>query len=201
MATSSSTTSHSTTSHSTTGAAKKTTTDAKKTATDARRTARSASKDVQAKARRTRTQAHKAGEGIATHSKRIVGAAQTEVQAVASQPQRPLLFALGMIDRTASGVKALPQTLFTSPSRAREVVVDVAASAGDLAERAQRGYTEIAEDGESLVRKIRRQESTQTAIKYAERAQSRGERAFKDTEKAVEAGTQAVEDALSKIGS
>lgn len=185
----------------TTNSAKKTSTDAKKTATDARRTVRSASKDVQSKARRTRTQAHKASEGIATQGKRVVIAAQTEVQAVASQPQRPLLFALGMIDRTATGVKSLPQTLTTSPSRAREVVVDVAANIGDLAERAQRGYTEIAEDGESLVRKIRRQDSTQTAIKYAERAQSRGERAFKDTEKAVEAGAHAVEDALTKVGS
>ncbi len=178
-----------------------TTTQAKKTTTDAKRTVKSATKDVKSTARKTRTQARKAGDGVAAHSKRVVAAAQTEVQAVASQPRRPLLFAVGVLDRTASNVKALPQNLFSTPTKARERVIDLAASAGDLAEKAQHGYTEIAKDGESLIRKIRRQESTQAAVKYAERAQTRGERAIKDTEKAVEAGAHAVEDALTKIGS
>lgn len=177
-----------------------TTTQAKKTATDAKATAKSASNTAQNKARRTRTQARKASEGVSTHSKRVVTAAQTEVKAVASEPTRPLKFAVGVLDRTVGNVKTLPSSLFTSPTKAREAVVDLAASAGDFAEKAQRGYTEIAKDGESLIRRIRRQESTQQAIKLAERAQTRGERAFKDTEKAVEAGTEAVQDAFAKIG-
>jgi hypothetical protein len=86
------------------------------------------------------------------------------------------------------------------PVRTRSRIVDVFATAGDLAERAQRGYTEVAVDGEKLVRAVRRQESTQAAVKYAERAQTRGTRAVNDTEKAVEAGAEAAAEAVKKLG-
>lgn len=137
---------------------------------------------------------------MAQHGKRVAAAAQAEVQAVASQPQRPLLFALGVVDRTAAGVKALPQVLLGAPGQVRSRVVGVAATAGDLAEKAQQTYTEITKDGDGLLRSIRGQESTQRAVRLAERAQKRGEAALKDTEKALEAGTEAATEALGKIG-
>ncbi len=172
-------------------------TNAKKTAPSASATARSATTKTSSTRRR---EARKAEQGVVRHGRRVVGAAQAEVSAVASQPTRPVYFALGIADRAAAGVKALPGTVVQVPARTRGRVVDVVATAGNLAERAQRGYTEVAQDGEKLVRAIRRQESTQQAVKYAERAQTRAERAVKDTEKAVEAGTEAAAQAVSELG-
>jgi hypothetical protein len=177
--------------------ARATKSNAKKTARSASATARSATTKTSTT---TRREARKAERGVVRHGRRVVGAAQAEVSAVASQPTRPLFFALGIADRTAAGVKALPGTVLQAPARTRARVVDAFATAGDLAERAQRGYTEVAQDGEKLVRAIRRQESTQQAVTYAERAQTRAERAVKDTEKAVEAGTEAAAEAVSKLG-
>lgn len=184
--------------------AKKTTDSAKSTGASAKATARSAAADTKrtttAATRRARSEAAATERGLAQHGKRVAAAAQAEVQAVAGQPQRPLLFALGVVDRTAAGVKALPSALLSTPSRARTRIVGVAATAGDLAEKAQRAYTDIAVDGENLLKSIRGQESTQRALQLAERAQRRGEAAVKDTEKALEVGSQAATEALGKIG-
>jgi hypothetical protein len=173
--------------------AKSTAGSAKETARNAKATARSATATPRAEARATE-------RGVTSHTRRIAGAAQAEVSAVASQPTRPLFFALGLADRTVAGVRAVPSKVVDVPTRTRQRVVSAFASAGDLAERAQRGYTEVAVDGEKLVRAVRRQESTQEAVKYAERAQTRGQRAVTDTEKAVDAGTEAIIEAAKKLG-
>lgn len=179
-------------------------TQADKTATNAKATARSASDTAHTATRNasatTRRQARATEQGVVKHTRRVTGAAQREVQAVLAQPYRPALFALGVVDRFAGGVRALPQALASTPTRARAGVVGVAATAGDLAEQAQRGYTEVAKDGERLVRAIRRQESTQRAVTFAERAQSRTEKAVSDAGKAVEAGAEATQDALRQLG-
>lgn len=179
-------------------------TNAHKTKTNAQATARSASATAHSASGKasstTRRQARATEKGLVKHARRVTGAAQREVQAVLAQPTRPAFFALGVVDRVAGGVRALPQTLVSAPTRARAGVVDVAASAGDLAEQAQRGYTDIAKDGERLVRSIRRQESTQRAVTFAERAQGRTGKAVGDAEKAVEAGAEATQDAFSKLG-
>ena len=185
-----------------------TTTQPRKTKTNAKATARSASRTTKSATGKasttTRRETRKAEQGVTTHTRRVLNAAQAEVSAVAAQPTRPLMFTLGVVDRATAGVKALPGTLgstvISAPTRTRERLVDALATAGDLAERAQRGYTEVAKDGERLVRAIRRQESTQQAVKYADRAQSRAVRSLQDAEKAVEAGTEAAAEAVAKLG-
>ncbi len=181
---------------------------ASSTAKNASGTAKSASSTAKTATRKatatTRTQARKTEQGVSTHTRRVVSAAQAEISAVASQPTRPLFFALGVVDRTTAGVRAVPSALtnrvVSTPQRYRDRIVGLFATAGDLAERAQRGYTEVAVDGQQLVRAIRRQESTQTAVKYAERAQTRASRSLSDAEKAVEAGAEAATEAVSKLG-
>lgn len=174
--------------------------DAEKTARDARNTARSATKDAKGAARQARAQGAATRKELLVQGRRVAGAAQAEVQAVAKQPTRPLMFALGVVDRTVEQVKELPAALRSAPFSLRDAVVDTAATAGDLAERAQRGYTDVAKDGESLVAAVRRQDSTQRALRLAERAQKRGSYALSDTEKAVEAVVDATAEAVSKLG-
>ena len=180
--------------------ARKTKANAKATARDASATARSAKNTTKSATKRTRTEARRTEQGVLRHTRRVASAAQAEVNAVASQPTRPAFFALGLVDRTVAGVKELPSTLISTPGAIRGRVVGVAATFGDLAERAQTGYTEVAKDGEALVRAIARQDSTQRAQRLAERARRRGQGAVRDTEKAVEAGTEAATQALSKLG-
>ena len=181
--------------------AKATARDASATARSAKNTARSATRTTTAKPRR---EARRTEQGLVKHGRRVAGAAQAEVTAVAKQPTRPAYFALGLLDRTVAGAKELPgtvtSTLVSAPTALRTRIVDVAATFGDLAERAQTGYTEVAKDGESLVRAIARQDSTQRAQRMAERARRRGKGAVRDTEKAVEAGTEAATQALGKLG-
>jgi hypothetical protein len=182
-----------TTNRTTSTNAKATASSAKNTASNAKTTARTASRPARREARRTE-------QGVAKHSRRVVAAAQAEVTAVAKTPYRPALFTLGLVDRTVAGVKELPTRLTDAPTRTRERVISVFATAGDLAERAQQGYTEIAKDGEAFVRSVRRQESTKRAERFADRARSRGRNAVRDAEKAVEAGTEAAAQAVSKLG-
>ena len=181
--------------------AKATTRSASKTASSAGKTAQAATRKASAT---TRREARRTEQGVTTHARRIVSAAQAEFSAVASQPTRPLFFALGVVDRTTAGVRAVPSTLtnrvVSTPQRYRDGIVGLFATAGDLAERAQRGYTDVTGDGEKLVRSIRRQESTQAAVKYADRAQTRASRSISDVEKAVEAGAEAATEAVSKLG-
>jgi len=170
-------------------------------AKQATNTAKKATDTATTKARR---EAKAAERGLSTHTRRVVGAAQAEISAVAAQPTRPLYFALGVADRTVAGVRELPGTMSNAvlgaPARTRARLVDAFATAGDVAERAQRGYTEVAQDGQKLVKAVRRQESTQEAVKYAERAGTRTRRAVLDAEKAVEAGAEAATEAVSKLG-
>lgn len=196
-----------------------TATQARATKSNAKATARSASatartgadkaattaKKATGKATTTaRREAKNAEQGLSTHTRRVVDAATAEISAVAAQPTRPLYFALGVADRTVAGVRELPSTMSTvvlgAPGRTRARIVDAFATVGDVAERAQRGYTEVAQDGQKLVRAVRRQESTQEAVKYAERAGTRTRRAVLDAEKAVEAGAEAASEAASKLG-
>ncbi len=188
--------------------AKSTTRNASATAKSAASTAKSASTTARTATRKASTTArrdtNKAERGVTIHTRRVIEAAQAEVSAVAAKPTRPLFFALGVVDRTTAGVRAVPSTLtnrvVSTPQRYRDGIVSLFATAGDLAERAQRGYTEVTRDGEKLVRAIRRQESTQAAVKYAERAQDRASRSISDAEKAVEAGAEAATEAVSKLG-
>ncbi len=177
---------------------------AKTTKNDAASTARSASKTAKTATRKasttTRREARKTEQGVSTHTRRVFGAAQAELSAVASQPTRPLFFTLGVVDRATAGVRALPSTVVSVPTRTRGRIVDVFATAGDLAERAQRGYTDVTRDGEKLVRAVRRQDSTQSAVKFADRAQTRASRSVQDAEKAFEAGAEAAVEAVNKLG-
>lgn len=181
---------------------------AKSTTRSAAATARSASattrRTTTKASKTTRREARKTERGVRAHSRRVVGAAQAEVSAVAAQPTRPLFFALGVVDRTAAGVRTVPSTLTSAvteaPARTRARVVDVFATAGDLAERAQQSYTDLATGGEKLVRSVRRQDSTKRAVHLADRAQDRASRAIGDAEKAVDAGTDAAVEAVSKLG-
>jgi len=181
--------------------AKSTANEASKTASSATKTAKTATRKASTTARR---EARRTEQGVTTHARRVVSAAQAELSAVASKPTRPLFFALGVVDRTTAGVRAVPSTItnrvVSTPQRYREGIVSLFATAGDLAERAQRGYTDVTGDGEKLVRSIRRQESTQAAVKYADRAQTRASRSISDVEKAVEAGAEAATEAVSKLG-
>ncbi len=188
--------------------AKSTARSASTTAKSASTTAKSATSTAKKASNKasttTRREARKTEVGVARHTRRVVEAAQAEVSAVASQPTRPLYFALGVVDRTTAGVRALPGALtgsvINTPARTRDRIVTVFATAGDLAEKAQRGYTDVTVDGQKLVRAIRRQESTQTAVKYADRAAVRASRSLQDAEKAVEAGVEAAGEAAGKLG-
>lgn len=195
----------------TTTQASTTKTDAKTTARDASKTAKSAKNTAKNASTKARRETRKTEAGVSKHTRRVIEAAQAEVSAVASQPTRPLFFTLGVVDRATAGVRALPSTVgntvstvgstvSTAPARTRGGIVNVFSTAGDLAERAQRGYTEVAKDGEKLVRAVRRQDSTQQAVKYADRAQTRATRSVQDVEKAIEAGTEAVSEAVNKLG-
>lgn len=177
-----------------------TATQARTTKSNAKATATSATKTATSAARTAKRQTKRTGDGVTTHTRRVVGAFQAEVNAVASQPTRPLFFTLGVVDRATAGVKALPSTLVSTPSRTRGRIVSVFSTAGDLAERAQRGYTEVAKDGEKLVAAVRRQDSTQRAVQLADRAQTRATSSVKDVEKAIEAGTEAAVEAVGKLG-
>jgi len=185
-----------------------TTTEARKTTSNATATARSAADTARSGTRKATTTVGREGKaaerGLSTQSRRVLQAAQAEVSAVASQPTRPLLFALGLADRTVAGVRSAPgavgAAVIQAPRRTRERLVGVVASVGDAAERSQRHYGEVAEDGQKLIRAIRRQESTQEAVKYAERAGKRAQRVVADVEKAVEAGTEAAAEAVNKLG-
>jgi hypothetical protein len=185
---------------STTANANRTKRDAKQTGRDAKATARSASRTTRNEARKVSRETRRTERRLATQGRRIVAAAQREVEAVAAQPTRPAFFALGLTDRGVGTARSLPKTVTGAPGRLRDRLVGLATTAGDLADSAQRGYTDIARDGEKLVRAVRRQESTQRAASFAERAQSRGEKALGDAEKAVEAGAEAAQDALAKLG-
>lgn len=177
---------------------------AKGTARSATATAKSATRDAKRTTARTtrpaRREARRTEQGVVRHTRRVVEAAQAEVAAVARTPYRPALFALGLLDRTVAGVKELPTTVTSTPTRTRERIVSVFATAGDLAERAQQGYTEVAKDGEKFVRSVRRLDSAQRAERLAERAGRRGKGAVRDTGKAVEAGADAAAQALGKLG-
>lgn len=188
--------------------ARTTKSNAKATGRSAATTAKSATATAKTATRKASTtardEARRTEEGVSTHTRRVVSAAQAEISAVASKPTRPLFFALGVVDRTTAGVRAVPSTLtdrvVSTPQRYRDGIVSLFAAAGDLAERAQRGYTDVTRDGEKLVRAIRRQESTQQAVKYAERAQTRASRSVQDVEKAIGAGAEAASEAVSKLG-
>lgn len=162
---------------------------AKQTARSAAGTARSASRDAQS-----------LGRQVVNEVKRVPGAAKAELKAVQEQPTRPLYFAVGVADRTVSTVRELPQRVLQTRTSVRQRVIHVAATAGDLAEKAQRDYTEVAKDGVSVVKAVRRQESTQRAERLAERARKRGSLAVKDAGQAVEAGVEAAKGAVSEIG-
>ena len=186
---------------STTTQARTTKSNAKATATSAKKTVKSASRKASTTTKReTRRAVTGSSKGVTTHTRRVLGAFQAEANAVASQPTRPLFFTLGVVDRATAGVRALPSTLISTPARTRNRVVSVAATAGDLAERAQRGYTEVAKDGEKLVAAVRRQDSTQRAVTMADRAQTRAASSVKAAEQAIEAGTEAAVEAVSKLG-
>jgi len=192
----------------TTASAKKTGASAKKTGTDAKTTVRSAAGTARTATRKATTTARRetqaAERGLVVQGRRVLNAAQAEVSAVANQPTRPLFFALGVADRTVAGFRAAPGTVGTAvleaPRRTRERLVDVVAGVGDLAERSQQQYTEVTKDGQKLVRAIRRQDSTQAAVNYAERAGKRAQSAVKDAEKAVESGVEAAGEAVNKLG-
>lgn len=193
---------------STTTQASKTKSDAKTTARSASNTARSAANTASTGTRKATTTARREGKaierGFTVHGRRVVQAAQAEVSAIAHQPTRPLFFALGVADRTAAGLRSAPgtvsSTVLETPRRTRQRLVNVIATAGDVAERTQRQYGEVAKDGEKLVRAVRRQDSTKEAVHYAERAGKRAQRAVMDAEKAVEAGAEAASEAVSKLG-
>ncbi|HWH27756.1 MAG TPA: hypothetical protein VNU26_02135 [Mycobacteriales bacterium] len=180
--------------------ARTTKTNAQRTASSASSTAKSAARDAKRTTRPARREARRTEQGVVRHTRRVIEAAQAEVTAVAETPYRPALFALGLLDRTVSGAKELPTYLAETPVRVRQRVIDVFATAGDLAEKAQQEYTEVAKDGSALVRAIRRQDSTQRAERFAERAATRSRRAVQDAEKALEAGTEAAGQALAKVG-
>jgi len=177
-----------------------TATHAKKTAAEATRTAKSA----KAQAVRTTRKAGDANERTARRvqgqTRRVTATVQAEAKAVASTPHRPLLFALGVVDRTVAAVKSTPGAVLSAPARARDGLVSVSTSYADLVVGVQRSYDEVADDGAQLVKAIRRQESTERAVRFAERAQRRGSLALKDTEKAVEQGAQAATEAAAKLG-
>ena len=117
--------------------ARTTKSNAKATARSASTTARSAKNTTKRTANNasttTRREARKAEQGVVRHGRRVVEAAQAEVSAVASQPTRPLFFTLGVVDRAASTVKALPGTLtstvVSAPVRTRGRIVNVFATA------------------------------------------------------------------------
>ncbi len=178
----------------------KTKNDVTKAKTDAAAGARSASADAKRAASKAKNQSEAIRDGVVKHSKRVSGAAQAEVKAVSKQPTRPLFFALGIVDRYVESVKDLPNNLRTTPSAVKDRIVDTFATAGDVAERLQQNYTEVAKDGQSLVTSVRKQDSTQRAIRLAERARTRGRRAVKDTEHAVEAAGGAAAEAVQKLG-
>ncbi len=178
----------------------KTKNDVTKAKNDATAAARSASADAKRAASKAKGQSEAIRTGVVKHSKRVSDAAQAEVKAVSKQPTRPLFFALGIVDRYVESVKELPSNLRTTPGAFKDRIVGTFATAGDVAERAQKGYTEVAKDGESLVSQVRKQDSTQRAIRLAERARTRGRRAVKDTEQAIEAAGDAAAEAVQKIG-
>ncbi|MFP5219411.1 MAG: hypothetical protein ACLGIG_06675 [Actinomycetes bacterium] len=180
--------------------ARTTKTNAKRTASSASSTAKSAARDAKRTTRPARREARRTEQGVVRHSRRVLEAAQAEVAAVAQTPYRPALFALGLLDRTVAGAKELPTFVAETPVRVRQRVINVFSTAGDLAEKAQQEYTEVAKDGSALVRAIRRQDSTQRAERFAERAATRARRSVSDAEKAVEAGTEAAAQAVSKLG-
>ncbi len=173
---------------------------ATRTKDDAAATARSAARDAATTGRRARATTTATTRDVVGHGKRVTGAAQAEVAAVAAQPTRPLMFTLGLVDRAVGTARELPGAVRTAPSALRTRVVGTVATAGDLAERAQRGYTEVARDGEELVASVKRQESTQRALRLADRARRRGRQAARDGEAAAEAAADATVEAVAKIG-
>ena len=173
---------------------------ATRTKADATATAKSASNDVKRTSRSARAATDRTSREVLSQGRRVTSAAQAEVAAVAKQPTRPLMFALGLVDRSIATAKTVPAAVKGAPGAVRGRVVGTVTTVGDLAERAQRGYTEVAKDGESLVAAVRRQDSTQRAQRLAERAARRGRSAVRDTELAVEAAGDAVTEAVSKLG-
>ena len=177
-----------------------TATHARKAANEATRTVKSAKTQATRTARKASDANEHTARRLQSQTRRIAATAQAEVKAVAATPHRPLLFALGVVDRTVAAVKATPSAVLTAPSRARDGLVSVSTSAADLFVGAQRSYDEVADDGAQLVKAIRRQESTERAVRFAERAQRRGQLAVQDTEKAVSQVAQAAAEAAAKIG-
>lgn len=177
-----------------------TATHARKTADEATRTAKSAKAQATRTARKASDANERTARRVQSQTRRVTATAQAEVKAVAATPHRPLLFALGVVDRTVAAVKSTPSIVLGTPARTRDGLISVATSAADLVVSAQRSYDEVADDGAQLVRAIRRQESTERAVRFAERAQRRGQLAVQDTEKAVSQGAQAVTEAAAKLG-
>lgn len=177
---------------------------AKSTATEATKTAQAAKAKAQASATRatraTKAEATAGTRQVRSQGRRIAKAAQAEAGAVARTPHRPLLFALGVVDRGVAVAKGAPGVVLSTPARVRTGVVSITKSTADLFVDAQRAYDDVADDGSRLLRSIRRQESTERALHLAERARRRGQQAVRDTEKAVEAGVDAVQDAAAKLG-
>lgn len=178
----------------------KTRNDVSKAKSDATAAARSASADAKRAASKAKNESEAIRAGVVKHSKRISDAAQAEVKAVSNQPTRPLLFALGVVDRTVESFKDFPSNLRTTPDVVKGRIIDTFSTAGDVAERLQKEYTEVTKDGQSLYASVRKQDSTQRAVRLAERARTRGRRAVKDTEQALEAAGDAATEAVQKIG-
>lgn len=171
---------------------------ATRTRNNAKSTARSAASTVR-NARTTATrQGREVRDDLGQQSKRVIRTARDEVNAVRSQPARPLWFALGLTDRTVGVVRDLPSGL--TPSRTRQRVTRGARSVGDFTERARRNYSDVAKDGERLGNRIRRQESTQEATRLAERSQDRARLAVKDAEKSASAAVDATQESAGKFG-
>lgn len=177
-----------------------TTTHAKKTASEATKTAKSAKNGTVRSTRNAADANERTARRVQRQTRRVTATVQAEAKAVASTPHRPLLFALGVVDRTVAAVKSTPGAVLGAPARARDGLVSFSSSYADLVVGVQRSYDEVADDGAQLVKAIRRQESTERAVRFAERAQRRGSLALQDTEKAVEQGAHAVTEAAAKIG-
>ena len=121
---------------------------------------------------------------------------------------KPLYAAVGVADYALEQVKDVPaeftaeakRVLADVPNRVKDLPNQVKSYRGDVENRVQSLYAQLAVRGERLVTQIRRQPATEAAIAEGKEAVRKAEAAAVAAKHSATAGEKALRDAAAKIG-
>lgn len=151
----------------------------------------------------TENAAEKLAEGLKADAARVRAQVKTHAARLRSQPATPLLFAVGATVeavRTARAAStALPSRITSIPARVRDAVLVTSDNVADLFVAGDVRYGDLAGEGSTFVTSVRKQDSTQTAVKQAKLAALKVSGAAGNVERAAESTGDAVSSAAAKV--